>query len=136
MDLFNLSEEFGIPILADAQANRNKSDMENPENPELSDLAESDAIGQNSSRVISLVQSKAGLRLKITKNRYGENNVVVHYIWDIDMGTFRYTDVTENTQEQRTTYEEDNVTIKPKNSNSEDRKTRRNRKMNKPEDNF
>lgn len=96
MGLFNLSEEFGIPILADAQANRNKSDMENPEAPELADLAESDAIGQNSSRVISLVQTNAGLKLKITKNRYGQNNKAFYYVWDIDLGTFRYTEVEAN----------------------------------------
>lgn len=90
IDLFNLSEEFGKPILADAQANRNKSDMENPEVPELADLSESDAIGQNSSRVIGLVQTKSGLKLKITKNRYGQNNKTLTYVWDIDVGTFRY----------------------------------------------
>ena len=89
-DLFNLSIEFEIPILADAQANRNKADVENPENPELADIGESDGIAQNSSRVISLVQTKAGLSLKITKNRFGENNKKLLYVWDIDCGIFRY----------------------------------------------
>lgn len=120
MDLFNLSEEFEIPILADAQANRNKADTENPESPELSDLAESDAIGQNSSRVISLVQTKAGLKLKITKNRYGENNKVIYYIWDIDLGTFRYTEVNES---DSVSYTQENVEIKPQN-NKEGRRNR------------
>ena len=90
MDLFRLSEEIGIPILADAQANRNKTSSEEPENPELADIGESDAIGQNSSRVISLVQTKLGLSLLITKNRYGENNKKFIYSWDIDLGTFRF----------------------------------------------
>lgn len=112
MDLFNLSQEFGIPILADAQANRNKSDMENPENPELADLAESDAIGQNSSRVISLVQTKNGLSLKITKNRYGANNDKFIYSWDIDNGTFRYTNIEENDY----TEQGEEVQLKPRNS--------------------
>lgn len=122
MDLFNLSEEFSIPILADAQANRNKADMDNPENPELSDLAESDAIGQNSSRVISLVQTKAGLSLKITKNRYGENNKKFLYVWDIDTGNFRYSEV-EETETKSNNYPtpEPEVEVKPKN--------RRQRKM-------
>lgn len=88
--LFNLSEQFHIPILADAQANRNTAKTENPENPGLADIAEADAIGQNSSRMISLVQTKAGLSLLMAKNRYGENNKKLVYAWDIDLGTFRY----------------------------------------------
>lgn len=90
MDLFRLSEELGKPILADAQANRNKTSSEEPENPELADIGEADAIGQNSSRVISLVQTKLGLSLLVTKNRYGENNKKFIYSWDIDLGTFRF----------------------------------------------
>ena len=90
MDLFRISEELGIPVLADAQANRNKTNTEEPENPELADIGESDAIGQNSSRVISLVQTKLGLSLLVTKNRYGENNKKFIYSWDIDIGTFRF----------------------------------------------
>lgn len=122
IDLFNLSEEFGIPILADAQANRNRADADNPESPELTDLAESDAIGQNSSRVISLVQTKAGLKLKITKNRYGENNKVIYYVWDIDMGTFRHTEVNE--QDDSVSYSQGDTDIKPKNG-KERRKERK-----------
>ena len=122
MDLFNLSEEFAIPILADAQANRNKADMDNPENPELSDLAESDAIGQNSSRVISLVQKGGGdLSLKITKNRYGENNKTFVYSWDIDLGMFRYNPTTQDDNYEVPSKEDDSQ-LKPKNN-------RRNRKM-------
>ena len=99
MGLYNLSNEFKIPIIAASQANRNKSDMDRPENPELSDISESDAIGQNSSRVISLVQTKLGLSLKITKNRYGDNNQKLIYAWDIDCGTFRYVEVNENQED-------------------------------------
>ena len=96
-DLFNMSTEFGIPIIVDAQANRNKADVDKPENPELADIGESDGIAQNSSRVISLVQTKSGLSLKITKNRYGENNKKLLYVWDIDCGVFSY--VVEEQQE-------------------------------------
>ena len=102
-DLFNLSIKYGIPIIADAQANRNKADVENPENPELADIGESDGIAQNSSRVISLVQTKMGLALKITKNRYGENNRKLIYSWDIDQGLFRY--VSEEQQNNDTPIE-------------------------------
>lgn len=96
-DLFNMSTEFSIPIIVDAQANRNKAHMDKPENPELADIGESDGIAQNSSRVISLVQTKAGLSLKITKNRYGENNKQLLYVWDIDNGIFSF--VTEQLED-------------------------------------
>lgn len=96
-DLFNMSTEFSIPIIVDAQANRNKADIDKPENPELADIGESDGIAQNSSRVISLVQTKAGLSLKITKNRYGENNKQLLYVWDIDNGIFSF--VTEQLED-------------------------------------
>ena len=101
-DLFNMSTEFGIPIIVDAQANRNKADVDKPENPELADIGESDGIAQNSSRVISLVQTKSGLSLKITKNRYGENNKKLLYVWDIDCGVFIY--VLEEQQEDNDDY--------------------------------
>ena len=101
--LFNLSEQYKIPILADAQANRNTAKAENPENPGLADVAEADAIGQNSSRMISLVQTKMGLSLFIAKNRYGENNKKLVYAWDIDMGTFRYVSDGSEQQEEQTT---------------------------------
>lgn len=94
MGLYSLSEEFHIPILADSQAKRGTK-TETPENPGLDDIAEADAIGQNSSRMISLVQTKAGLSLFIAKNRYGENNKKLVYAWDIDLGTFNYVSNTE-----------------------------------------
>lgn len=99
-DLFNLSTEFSIPIIVDAQANRNKADVDKPENPELVDIGESDGIAQNSSRVISLVQNKAGLSLKVTKNRYGENNKKLLYAWDIDCGIFRYIEEESNDSQE------------------------------------
>lgn len=111
MDLFRLSEEMGIPILADAQANRNKTNSEEPENPELADIGESDAIGQNSSRVISLVQTKLGLSLLITKNRYGENNKKFIYSWDIDLGTFRFVSEEGSNKDNELSFKNDRNTI-------------------------
>ena len=65
----------------------------------MADIGESDGIGQNATRVISLVQTKAGLSLFIPKNRYGENNKKLIYAWDIDQGTFSY--VTNEQTEDR-----------------------------------
>lgn len=89
-DLFRLSEKHGIPVIADAQANRKSHDKDTPEAPELTEIGESDGIGQYSSRVISLVQAPSGLKLSIKKNRYGANNMTLCYCWDIDKGTFTY----------------------------------------------
>lgn len=76
--------------LADAQANRKAHDKDTPDAPELTEIGESDGIGQYSSRVISLVQAPSGLKLSIKKNRYGANNKNLSYCWDIDKGTFDY----------------------------------------------
>lgn len=95
-DLFKLSEKLGKPILADAQANRKSSDKDDPQAPELDEIGESDGIGQNSTRVISLVQTPSGLVLSIKKNRYGLNNKNLSYCWDIDKGTFDYLPTSEN----------------------------------------
>jgi len=86
-DLFKTSETYGIPIIADAQAKRKDDALETPE---LGDIAESDGIGQNSTRVISLAQQPTGVQLSIRKNRYGQNNVHLTYAWDIDKGEFNY----------------------------------------------
>ena len=107
-DLFHLSEKFGKPILADAQASRKASDKDTPEAPELDEIGESDGIGQNSSRVITLVQAPSGLILSIKKNRYGLNNKNLSYCWDIDKGKFDYLPTRDRDGEQ-TTPQADNL---------------------------
>lgn len=87
-DLFRTSEKYKIPVLADAQASRGAAG--NEEAPELEHLAESDSIGQFSSRVITIVQAPSGLKLAVKKNRKGANNITLTYNWDIDRGTFEY----------------------------------------------
>lgn len=105
-DLFKLSEDYGIPILVDAQANRDASKKkEQDKAPETSEIAESDAIAQNSSRVISIKQTGAGLKVALKKNRYGINNVEFLYYWDIDKGIFKYIPTSENPQSQEATEE-------------------------------
>lgn len=89
-DTFRLSEKTGKPILVDAQASRKSADKDTPEAPELTEIGESDGIGQYSSRVISIVQAPSGLKISIKKNRYGANNKSLSYCWDIDKGRFDY----------------------------------------------
>lgn len=110
-DLFQLSTEYKIPILALAQANRagiNKDDS--MEAPGLENIKESDDIAHNSSKCIGIRQSPAGLVIDIIKNREGRVGDKLLYNWDIDLGEFTYmatpgdaaTDTTRNAVAQRT----------------------------------
>lgn len=87
-DLFNLSMTYKIPVLALSQANRAAAGKNNT--PELEHLAESDAIGQNSSKVIGMAKVDNELKLTVTKNRYGPVGDEFVYMWDIDKGQFNF----------------------------------------------
>lgn len=86
-DLFNLSMKYKIPIIALSQANR----MATKNNtPELEHMAESDAIAQNSTKVISMNRTGNELKMAIVKNRYGPVGDEFIYMWDIDKGQFSF----------------------------------------------
>lgn len=86
-DLFLVSKEIKKPILLMAQANREAvKNRKKGESPELHDLAESDGVGQNATRVLSLSVIDGTLKISIKKNRYGINNKEVLMIWDINTG--------------------------------------------------
>ena len=89
-DLFLLSKELKIPVLLLAQANREAvKNKKKGVAPELHDLAESDGVGQNATRVISLSVIDGTLKLALKKNRYGVNNKEVLMIWDINLGILK-----------------------------------------------
>lgn len=86
-DLFNLSMKYKIPIIALSQANR----MAGKGNtPELEHMSESDAIAQNSTKVISMSRKDNELRMTVVKNRYGVVGDEFIYLWDIDKGDFKF----------------------------------------------
>ncbi|GKH50300.1 hypothetical protein CE91St46_14110 [Eubacteriales bacterium] len=86
-DLFLMSKELKKPVILLAQANREAvKNRKKGESPELHDLAESDLVGQNSSRVLSLSVIDGTLKIALKKNRYGLNNKEVLMIWDINTG--------------------------------------------------
>lgn len=90
-DLFLLSTDYKIPILALAQANRagiNKDDMTDA--PGLENIKESDDIAHNSSKCIGMRQNNGTLILDIIKNREGRVGDKLCYTWDIDVGHFSY----------------------------------------------
>lgn len=89
-DLFLVSKELKIPVILLAQANRESvKNKKKGVSPELHDLAESDGVGQNATRVISLSVIDGTLKLSLKKNRYGLNNKEVLMIWDINAGVLK-----------------------------------------------
>lgn len=86
-DLFNLSMKYKIPIIALSQANRM---VAKNNTPELEHMAESDAIAQNSTKVISMNRTGNELKMAVVKNRYGPVGDEFIYMWDIDKGQFNF----------------------------------------------
>ena len=88
-DLFNLSTLLEIPILLAVQANRGRASEDKIENPELTNIAGSDDVGANSSRVISLATKDGEMTLKLIKNRYGKVEWEREFFINFDKGEFR-----------------------------------------------
>lgn len=88
-DLFALSSDYKIPVIALAQANR-AGVKDNEQAPGLENIKESDDISHNSSKVISMRQASFGLVLEVLKNREGRVGDKLYYNWDIDTGYFSY----------------------------------------------
>lgn len=92
-DLMSLSVELRIPVLIVVQANRGgvALDEEDSNAPELDKIKDSDGMGANASKVISLRQLKDNvLRLEIKKQRFGPVGGKLNYQWDINKGIFTY----------------------------------------------
>ena len=85
MDLFSLSTKYSIPIVLLVQVNRQGN--ENKSGPTLENIAESDAVAQNATRVITLKKDGDILTLSIVKNRYGD---VGTQQYDVDYGRNKY----------------------------------------------
>ena len=98
-----------MPLLILAKANRESfKNRKKGESPELHDLAESDGVGQNATRVLSLSVIDGTLKISVKKNRYGINNKEVLMIWEVNTGYLKPL-LSEN-QEEST---EDNKDDKP-----------------------
>lgn len=88
-DLFQLSIDYSIPVVGLAQTKR-LGNVTNDSTPQLEDIGYSDAIAQNSSKVLSMRQTAAGLKITVLKNREGSVGANLLYYWDIDRGDFKY----------------------------------------------
>ena len=85
MDLFTLSTKYNIPIVLLVQVNRQGN--ENRGGPQLENIAESDAVAQNATRVITLKKEGITLTLNVVKNRYGTGGIQQY---EVDYGINKY----------------------------------------------
>ncbi len=88
-DLMTLSLELSIPILVVTQANRDATKSEGKV-PALENISDSDGIGRNATKAISLRLRGNALEVAVTKNRNGEKDGLVIYEFFPDTGLYRY----------------------------------------------
>lgn len=121
-DLMSLSIEMGIPILVVSQANRGAVNRDDEDStPELENVRDSDGITFNASKVISMRQLKNSvLRLDLKKHRGGRVGGRLDYIWDIDVGEFKFIPSRDDAEPEERTEE--------KVENLKEQYTRRDRK--------
>lgn len=104
-DLMSLSIELRIPIVVVVQSNRGGvigSELDGT--PELENIKDSDGIGANASKVISIRQRDNNvLELGIKKQRNGKVGGVLKYIWNIDNGEFINLPSNDDAQSKKTT---------------------------------
>ena len=86
MDLFTLSSKYNLPVILLAQSNRQGG--QELYGPTLENLAESDAVGQNATRVISMKNENGVMYLNIVKNRYGESGATIKF--EVDFAINKY----------------------------------------------
>ena len=95
MDLFSLTSKYNLPIVLLVQSNRQATQEQN--GPTLENIAESDAVAQNATRVISMKNENGILTLNIVKNRYGESGLSQRY--EVDYGINKYKPIKEYSPE-------------------------------------
>lgn len=100
MDLFTLSCKYNVPIILAAQSNRQGG--ENKDGPTVENIAESDAVAQNATRVITMKNDTSAhiLTMRIAKNRYGDADLTQRY--DINFGMNKYKPIVDSETVTRT----------------------------------
>lgn len=89
MDVKTMQMELGIPIIADAQLNRNAASKD-VEEPGTEHLGGSDRIAQDATTILSIVQKEPGVEIRIMKSRDSKVGDKLLYHWDIDKGILTY----------------------------------------------
>lgn len=94
-DLFTLSCRYDLPIILLSQVNRQGAQEQY--GPQLENLAESDMVAQNATRVISMRNENNVLTMKIVKNRYGKSDLLQKY--EVDFGINKYKPIVDPVME-------------------------------------
>ena len=94
MDLFSLTSKYNLPCILLVQSNRQGSEQRN--GPLLENIAESDTVAQNATRVISMKNENGVLTMNLLKNRYGSAGLTQKY--DVDFGINKYKPIFEYNQ--------------------------------------
>lgn len=94
MDLFSLTSKYNLPCILLVQSNRQGSEQRN--GPLLENIAESDAVAQNATRVISMRNENGVLTMNLLKNRYGSAGLTQKY--DVDFAINKYKPIFEYNQ--------------------------------------
>lgn len=95
MDLFFLSGKYNLPCILLAQSNR-QANLD-PRGPQVENIAESDMVGQNATRVIAMNNQNGILTFNIGKNRYGIDKSIMKY--EVDYAINKYKPIKEVSQE-------------------------------------
>jgi replicative DNA helicase len=98
-NLMELSIELGIPIIVVAQSNREGAGTGNT--PEIENVRDSDGIAHNASIVISIMQKDPGIEMAIKKNRNGKTGDKLTYLWEPDVGNYKFIPSDENEESPR-----------------------------------
>ena len=99
-DLFLLSRELGIPIIAVVQANRSGVD-DNGGVPSLESIRDSDAIAYNATTIVSLLHKNRKLKMEIVKARNCEVGLKLCYDWDVDRGIYSFVENPDDGEEEQ-----------------------------------
>ncbi len=78
-----------IPVILISQSGRESAKMamkDKEATPELHQIAESDSVGQDSTRILSLRNLDGLLKMSLKKNTFGRSGVDIMMKWDIDRG--------------------------------------------------
>lgn len=105
MDLFSLTSKYNLPCILLVQSNRQGSEQRN--GPLLENIAESDAVAQNATRVISMKNENGVLTMNLLKNRYGSAGLTQKY--DVDFGINKYKPIFEYNQPGGNEYRQNKI---------------------------
>jgi replicative DNA helicase len=77
------------PIILNCQSGRETAKMQMKDKeatPELHQIAESDSVGQDSTKILSLLHTDGLLKISLKKNTFGRSEVDAMLKWNIDRG--------------------------------------------------